>query len=122
MSVMEKAHELAKALEESEELSRLRQAELQIAQDPVAKKILAEFYQTQRELMQAKSQGKDPAPEQLEKVKEIEEKMENNESLQNYAQAQKEVTQLLQSVNFIISKAITGEAPACGPGCDKGCC
>jgi len=49
--------------------------------------------------------------------------MQENEVISKYLKAQQDFNATLQGVNFIITKALSGEdANACGPGCGGNCC
>lgn len=49
--------------------------------------------------------------------------MNKNATISAYLEAQREVNEILQGVNFILTKALSGEdSDSCGPGCGGNCC
>ncbi|MDA8236064.1 MAG: YlbF family regulator [Clostridia bacterium] len=120
--IMEKARELADALADSSELANLRDAEVKMFNDSGAQVILDEFQGVQEKIHEAYNQGEEPDEGLKKQAKGIEEKMKGNPNIASYIDAQQEFESLLQSVNTVISNAISGEEGGCGPGCGGGCC
>ncbi|MBO8167657.1 MAG: YlbF family regulator [Thermoanaerobacteraceae bacterium] len=121
--IMEKAHALANALKESEELDNLRMKEAAMANDPEAQKILAEYQKVRQEVDQKRAAGEELTEEEKELLAKVEQKMQENETISAYLEAQREFNSILQGVNFIITKALSGEdSNTCGPGCGGSCC
>lgn len=125
--VLNKAKDLAEALAECPEILALRDAEIAMGRDPEAQAIIAEFQEKQHEFQEAMSSGKELSPAQEAARDEIEDKMENNELIRDYFDAQQKLESLLQAVNMVVSRAISGEdVTECGPGCSScgssGCC
>ncbi|MDA8213010.1 MAG: YlbF family regulator [Clostridia bacterium] len=126
--VLNKAKELAEAITECPELLALRDAEIAMGKDPGAQEIIAEFQEKQREFQEAVAGGKELTTEQEAARDALEEKMENNEFIRGYFEAQQKLENLLQAVNMVVGRAISGEdVSECGPGCSScgsgsGCC
>ncbi|MHB8171126.1 MAG: YlbF family regulator [Thermincolia bacterium] len=121
--IMEKAKVLADALADSNELSVLRDAEVKMFNDPGAQMILEEFQGVQEKLHGAYNQGDEPEDTLKNDAAAIEKKMKGNAAIATYIDAQQNFERLLQSVNTVISNAISGEeGSGCGPGCGGGCC
>ncbi len=120
--VLSKAKDLADAIAESSEIKTLRDAEIAMNLDQAALAIIDEFQNKQREYQEVMmSGGKLSAPQEAEHAA-LEEKMEANNFIRTYFDAQQEVEKLLQAVNMIVSRAISGEdASQCGSGCGSGC-
>ncbi len=120
--IMEKAHELANALKDSEELDSMRVQEAVMANDPEAQNILLEYQQI-RQKIESKQASGEVTEEDNETLAKAEQKMQENEVISKYLKAQQNFNATLQGVNFIITKALSGEdANSCGPGCGGNCC
>lgn len=128
MSVLDKARELADAIAESSELAELRKTEIAMGQDPAAQVIIAEFQEKQKEYYEIQMRGEELNDIQKQVIASIEEKMTANPSISAYLATQENLEKMLRSVNFIITKAISGESSCgsdcgsdCGPECGPGC-
>ncbi|MDW7675747.1 MAG: YlbF family regulator [Bacillota bacterium] len=118
-TIIDKAKDLGAAIASSEELAKLRNAELEMNNDGDATNIIAEFQQAQQEFQQWQATGNDLTDEHKDKAKAIEEKMTGNSKISAYMEAQREFEQLLYEINNIISLSISGQ---CGDGgCSAGC-
>lgn len=124
--VLAKAKELAEAITECPEILELRDAEIAMGKDPGAQEIIAEFQEKQREFQETMARGEELTADQEAARDALEEKMENNEFIRRYFEAQQKLENLLQAVNMVVSRAISGEdVSECGPGCSScgtGCC
>ena len=115
-NVLEKAAELAEALEVCEEMKNMKDKEAAIKQDPEASTILNSYFQMQNELYQLQEMGKEPEAELVAQFNEVQNKMEANIHIAEFYKCQEELGKLLQKINGLISKAITGEDPTeCAP-------
>lgn len=132
LSVLDKARELADAIAESSEIAELRSTEIAMGQDDAAQDIIAEFQVKQKEYYEIQMQGEELNDIQKQVIAAIEAKMAANPSINAYLSAQEKLEKMLRSVNFIITKAISGEnscgsdcgsdcGPDCGPECGPGC-
>lgn len=125
---MDKAQELADLLATCEELNAMRDAEVAMYSDAAAQEIINEFQQAQQEFHEVYSRGEDLTDAQRAKANEIEVKMDSNPAISKYVAAQEKFESVLQGVNMIISRAISGEqneedgCSSCGGGCSSGCC
>lgn len=119
--VLDKAKDLAEAITASEELDAMRKAEIAMGNDAAAMAIVQEFQNTQRGLYEKQSNGIELSDDEKVQVKLIEAKMEGNQNIKNYLDAQMKFENLLQGVNFIISQALNGGESAEGCGCGSDC-
>lgn len=125
MSVLEKAKVLADAIAECEELKAVRDAEIAMSQDDEAQNIISDFQAKQQEFHQVMMAGEELTPEQEKQRDDIEARMQGNESIRNYLDAQQKFESLLKAVNFAITRGITGSEDDCSSGCSScgsGCC
>ncbi len=107
--VLEKAAELAVAIEESEELKQVKEMQQIIQEDKEAEEILNSFFQMQQQMYQLQEQGVEPDDELNAQYNAVQDKMEQNINVAKYYQSQAALGQLLQQINGLITKAITGE-------------
>lgn len=111
--VLEKAAELAAALEDCEELKDIKEKEEAVKADPEASAILSSYFEMQHQLYHFQEQGKEPDSELVQQFNAIEDKMEQNMTIAEFYKSQEALGLLLQKVNGMISKALTGEEPGC---------
>lgn len=107
--VLEKAAELAVAIEESEELKKVQEMQVLLSQDKEAEEIMNSFFKMQQQLYTLQEQGIEPDDELNAQFNAIQDKMEGNMTVAKYYQSQAALGQLLQQINSLITKAITGQ-------------
>ncbi len=123
MSIMKKAQELGELLVESQEYNDLKSAEEKMQGDEAAQAILQEFQAKQRMAQMMQMNGKEVGEDVQKELKDIQAKMQENENIKNYMDAQNTFNQVMQTINQSISAALTGEEEDCNSGeCDGGCC
>ena len=105
--VLEKAAELAAAIEESDELKDFQEKQKLVQENKEADEILNSFFRMQ--LMSLQEQGVEPDDDLLAQFNAVQDKMEQNKEVADYYQSQVALGQMLQQINGMISKAITGE-------------
>ena len=115
--VLEKAAELAAAIEESDELKQVKEMQKVIQEDQEAEEILNSFFQMQQQMYELQTKGIEPDDELNAQYNPIQDKMEQNMNVAKYYQSQAALGQLLQQINGLITKAITGE-----DGCSEESC
>ena len=115
--VLEKAAELAAAIEESDELKQVKEMQQVIQEDKEAEEILNSFFQMQQQMYELQGKGIEPDDELNAQYNAIQDKMEQNMNVAKYYQSQAALGQLLQQINGLITKAITGEE-----GCSEESC
>lgn len=118
--ILEKASELAEAIAECNELAVIRDAEIKMNNDPNAVAILEEFQNKQQHLYSIQMSGGDISESEKNEYEKIEAKMQQNENIKAYIDASEKFEKLMNSVNMIISKAISGDE-GCDCGCDSEC-
>lgn len=124
MPILEKARELAELISESPELSAVRAAEEEMANNDGAHALIEQFQKKQAELQQAYMNGQEMTEAQRQEMEALNKQLHDNPFIAKYFAAQDNFQQILNSVNFIITKAISGEEPdacGCGGGSSDGC-
>lgn len=107
--VLEKAAELAVAIEESDELKQVKEMQVLLSQDKEAEEIMNSFFKMQQQLYALQEQGIEPDDELNAQFNAVQDRMEGNMTVAKYYQSQAALGQLLQQINSLITKAITGE-------------
>jgi|SRR5659263_83453 len=125
-TILTKAEELAAAISDCEELGVLREAAERVDNDETASEALQKFSEKQEMVQRAASSGLQLPPEQMEELQEMQGKIRDIPSIQNFATAQTSFNQLMDSVNEIISAAVMGRESGAAPdehshGSDCGC-
>ena len=115
--VLEKAAELANAIETSEELLNARACQKAVEGDAEASEILNSYFSMQQQLNDLENQGKEPDQNLIAQFNGIQDKMEANVNIANYYKSQADLGRMLQQINTFITKAITGQEP-----CDEDAC
>lgn len=119
--VIEKANELAEAIVNSSELKLMREAEMTMNNDDDAVNILDEFREQQQKVYQLQMTGQQLSDQDRLEVAAIEGKMGGNAKIKAYMEASEKFERMLQSVNQIITRALSGDE-GCDCGCDGGSC
>lgn len=120
--VIEKANALAEAIVNSPELTAMRAAELTMNNDDDAVNILDEFREKQQKVYQLQMTGQELSDQDRLEVAAIEGKMSGNVKIKAYMEASEKFERMLQSVNQIITRALSGdEGCDCGGSCGSGC-
>lgn len=127
MSIIEKAQELGDLISNSQELEAIKKAEEAMYNDSTANELIQEFQKKQVAANNAHMNGEEVSEDLMKELEEIQNKMQDNALISNYLDAQDKFNQILQSVNYIISKALNGGDDCdcgsdCSSGCGGGCC
>ena len=124
MDVMLKAHELGKAIVESEEFKMLRSTEEAQQNDAEAMQILSNYNKVRGELIREVNE-KEPTEERLNEIRNIlneeYEKLEENKTLNALLKAQTEFSNMIDKMNAIIGYYVQGPEENQG-GCGGGSC
>lgn len=112
MNVYDCANELAKAMRESHELKKLKEANELLAKEPETKKLVDEFLQLNQEVEIAKYQGQEAPAEKTEKIKNLYNllalKSEAMEYLNAFMRFQMMMADITKSINDVV-KEVGGE-------------
>lgn len=108
MSIMKKAEALGKALVESEEFSEMKNAEMKIEENEEAKSLLDDFEAEQKKLQMMQQNGQQITPDQQKNLQSIQTKMQSNEQIKEYMEAQQKFNKVMNSVNQTITTQLQG--------------
>ncbi|SDW97624.1 Cell fate regulator YlbF, YheA/YmcA/DUF963 family (controls sporulation, competence, biofilm development) [Marininema mesophilum] len=103
MNPYDKAHELARALTDSEELTALLEAKRLVEQDPNDKLLMESFRQKQMEMSTYQMQGTEPSKELTEEWTKLVTEVSGKPNLAQYLEAEGRVGQLMQDINRILA-------------------
>lgn len=126
-AVLDKAQELADAISDSDELEDLRQAAERLDDDEIASAAIKQFQDKQEVIRRAASSGLELPEDQISELKELQGRISDIPTVQDFAAAQNGFNVMMSKVNDIIATAVTGITPGeeeggseCGPGCGCG--
>jgi cell fate (sporulation/competence/biofilm development) regulator YlbF (YheA/YmcA/DUF963 family) len=106
MNVYDKAHELARALRESNELKELQLLNNQIQADADSKRMLDGFRHKQAELQQKMMSGEMPAPEEMQQMEKLYEVINMNPALRGIFDAERRLSVVMEDIHRIISEPL----------------
>jgi len=121
MSILEKAYELGQEISTSKELNEMKNAEMAMMQDEAAQQIIKEFNEKQKVYLEIQRKGEQLSATQKEDVEELERKMLDNPLIYQFFAAQQNFEKVLEEINNIIAKAISGNDHACSDDCCSSC-
>lgn len=128
MTVIEKARELGRLLQESEEYKNYTETKRVNNTDTALQNMIGEFNILRMKLNQEMSKEKKDADEMKRldsEIKELYGKIMSNRSMAEYTAASEKLEKLINSVNYIISQAANGEdpmtCPETAPSCTGSC-
>ncbi|USB32394.1 YlbF family regulator [Paenibacillus sp. YPG26] len=106
MNIYDKAHELAQALKDSQEVQEITAAVKLIDADPESKRMLDEFRNRQNELQQRMMSGDMPSPEEMENMEKQFEVLSLNLNIRRLFDAERRLSVIIQDVNKIIADSL----------------
>ena len=122
MPVLDKARELGEEISSSQELIRMRDTQNAMLASPEASNLVGEFNDKQKKYMALRSQGIELNESQQKDVEDLEKRMLDNPLIVDFFRAQQEFERMLEGINNIISRAISGESSSCDGACSDDCC
>lgn len=112
------AHELARALKESQQYRRYAQARDQIADDDRSLELISEFHRRQLEYQARQMGGEDLTEEERENLAGLRSILELKPAVREYLRAEAQMVQLIADVQGILAGAVTLDLP--GPNEESG--
>ena len=106
MNVYDNANELAKAMRESHEFKKLKEAAAVLAKDADAKKMVNDYLQTAQEVEFAKHQGKEPDKVAVEKFEQLQKLLSLNADAMQYLNAFMRFQMMLMDVTNSIQDVV----------------
>jgi len=101
--VMETAREFGEALANCEECLAVERAQEALRKDTQARKLLSDYQSTQRSVQMARMWGGRIPKEELDRLKDLETKINSNPVIKNVLDAQKRLQAMLGNLNAEIS-------------------
>lgn len=106
MNIYDKAHDLAAALKESQEVTEITAAMKLVEADPESKRMLDDFRTRQNELQQRMMAGDMPSPEEMEQMEKVFEVLSLNLNIRRLFDAERRLSIIIQDVNKIITDSL----------------
>ncbi|MDP5274401.1 YlbF family regulator [Chengkuizengella axinellae] len=108
MNIYDKAHDLAKALKESDELKILIEAREAVKSNEEANKMLEDFSQVQNLLQQKMMAGEQPSEEEMGQIQKLYEVLQLNPLLSKLFDSEQRIGVIVQDVHKIINEPLQG--------------
>ena len=109
MSVEEKAQELADLIMDSSEYTEWKEAEKKMQEDESAQDILQKFQAKQKMAQMAQMNGKGLSQDMQKEIQGIQAKMQQNEKIKAFMEAQQGFNEVMKTVNQVISSTLQGQ-------------
>jgi len=109
VSVLRKAHELAREIENSSTVRDWREAERRLVEDESANEILLAYERIQFRVEEARSGGRPLLPDEEQELREITDRMAAHPTLREVMRARGKLNDLLHTVQEIIHIAVYGK-------------
>ncbi|CAM3367409.1 MULTISPECIES: YlbF family regulator [Paenibacillus] len=106
MNIYDKAHDLAKAMKESQEVQEITAAMKLVEADPDSKRMLDDFRQRQMEMQQRMMSGDMPSQDEMEKMEKSFEVLSLNLNIRRLFDAERRLSIIIEDVNKIISDSL----------------
>lgn len=119
--IIDQARVLAEMIAESDELRRVRQAETDLANDPIAQDLISQFQSLRSKEAEAKQDGKELSSDEQARFDAVEKQVDNNATISAYLEAQGNFNGLMDSVNYLIMKGINGSVDGYACDTESGC-
>ncbi len=110
-NVHDRAHELARALQNSQQYRRYQRAEAQVSDDDESQQLIEQFRARQMEYQAQQFMGEqldDGAREELAELREV---LDDKPEVREYLQAEVQLVQLLADVQHIVTEAVSLDLP-----------
>jgi len=104
-TIVEKARSFSKILASSREFQELYSAQGKLNQDKEAKSLLEQFQRKQREFQEARMSGRGFSGEAIEEIENLQDKLQSNSTIMEWARAQQDAIAMIQETNQVISDA-----------------
>lgn len=106
MSVYDKAHDLARALQSSEEAKAVEEAMKAVDENPEGKQMLDDFRARQMDMQQKMMTGEMPDQEEMEKMEKLFQVISMNADIAKLFDAERRLAVVIQDVNKIVSESL----------------
>jgi cell fate (sporulation/competence/biofilm development) regulator YlbF (YheA/YmcA/DUF963 family) len=106
MNAYDKAHELARALRESEEFRTLAEKKKQVDADPQAKKILDDFRRRQWELETRRLMGEEITEDDRQAMQKLQDAIQLHQTLREYLEVEYRFSVLYSDIHRILGDAV----------------
>lgn len=105
-NMYDSAYELEKAIRESDEFHKLKEAYDVVMNDPSAKQMFENFRDTQMELQQKQMDGEDISEEEVEKARNVVEHVQQHEDISKLMEEEQQLNQVINEISQIITKPL----------------
>ena len=118
MTILDKTRELGELIQNSEEMKKVKQAEIAQNEDEAAQELLKEFNMQRMNLARDMQSGKISREDAIEQNnKAFEEVLAKSETIKAFIDAKNEFDAVINQMNQILNFYITGQDPNCTHNC-----
>lgn|SRR5699024_3177026 len=105
-NIYDRAHDLEKAITESDEFKTLKASFENVMNDEAAKKMFDDFRDTQMELQEKQIQGQEITEEEIEKARKVVELVQQHEEISKLMEAEQRLNVVINDVSRIITSQL----------------
>lgn len=106
MNVYDQAHQLAKAIQESEEYKQYHASEMSLKEKPELEKMMKDFQQKSMEIQLKQMSGEQPDSEDMQKIQQLYSIVAMDPLASNYMQNEMRFSIMMKDVYEILGEAI----------------
>lgn len=106
MNLYDKAHDLARALQSTQEFQLLQDLKKRVDQDPSVKKILDDFRRRQWELETRRLMGEEVTEDDLGQMTRLQEALSMNDTARRYLEAEYRFGMMYSDIHKILGEAV----------------
>lgn len=105
-TIYDNAYSLEKSIRESQEFNTLKEAFEAVMDDDASKKLFENFRNKQIEIQEKQMQGQEISEEELEKVKQVVDLVQQHEDISKLMDAEQRLNLVINDVSRIITKPL----------------
>lgn len=105
-TIYDNAHELERALRESEEFNSLKEAYNDVMGNEISKKLFEKFRDSQMELQEKQMSGAEITEEDVEQARSVVEDVQQHENISKLMEEEQRLNQVINEVSQIITKPL----------------
>lgn len=106
MNVYDIAHDLARAVKDSQEMTILKKAMADIESNADAKQMLDDFRQRQADVQRQIMSGETPASDEMENMEKLYEIINMNPTIRNMLEAERRLSIVMEDIQRILSEPL----------------
>jgi cell fate (sporulation/competence/biofilm development) regulator YlbF (YheA/YmcA/DUF963 family) len=114
--IIQLAVDLGNAISQSEEVARIRKAQIRLAEDAEAYDLIMRYQDSRKNIENKLKDGLNVTKMEEEHINQLEQQIGNNDTLKEFMDAQEKLHNLMEAVQYIMNQSIFG---SCSSGCES---